>query len=297
MGGVNLSTPAVVGPADVPCLVLHDHRATSRPRSRRGSSAASSTGARSRRATRTPTSTPAPGCSTPSPPGTTRRHLRPLPGPGRADALPRLLPAHRRAASRRPGVNPRNYGTGAERFIFLPRSLLGRYVNNYVGPTITGSPAASLDASPGGGGRGPPRARHQRAALDHQPHGGEGGEDDAGLGRGQGSERRLRARHHPARPRHLPHLPVGVRHELGQQRLRQRAAGQLERAPPGHQRHAARAGHRPGGLRHHRLRGLRRGRRQLPEVGRRRGHRLPAGLGLLRRRLPHRPGHRSSRWW
>ena len=47
-----------------------------------------------------------------------------------------------------PGINPRNYGDGAERFAFLPRSLLGRYVNNYVGPTVTGSPAASLDASP-----------------------------------------------------------------------------------------------------------------------------------------------------
>jgi type IV pilus assembly protein PilY1 len=47
-----------------------------------------------------------------------------------------------------PGINSRNYGTGAERFAFLPRSLLGRYVNNYVGPTITGAPAATLDASP-----------------------------------------------------------------------------------------------------------------------------------------------------
>jgi type IV pilus assembly protein PilY1 len=47
-----------------------------------------------------------------------------------------------------PGINPRNYGVGAERFAFLPRRLLGRYVNNYVGPTITGAPAASLDASP-----------------------------------------------------------------------------------------------------------------------------------------------------
>lgn len=47
-----------------------------------------------------------------------------------------------------PGINPRNYGNGAERFAFLPRSLLGRYVNNYVGPTITGAPSASLDASP-----------------------------------------------------------------------------------------------------------------------------------------------------
>ncbi len=47
-----------------------------------------------------------------------------------------------------PGINPRNYGTGAERFVFLPRSLLGRYVNSYVGPTITGAPSASLDASP-----------------------------------------------------------------------------------------------------------------------------------------------------
>ena len=43
------------GPADVPRLVLHDHLATSRSRSRPGSSAASSTAARSRHATRTPT--------------------------------------------------------------------------------------------------------------------------------------------------------------------------------------------------------------------------------------------------
>jgi len=47
-----------------------------------------------------------------------------------------------------PGITPRKYGDGAEKFVFLPRSLLGRYVNNYVGPTITGAPAASLDASP-----------------------------------------------------------------------------------------------------------------------------------------------------
>ncbi len=47
-----------------------------------------------------------------------------------------------------PGINARNYGNGAERFAFLPRRLLGRYVNSYVGPTITGAPAASLDASP-----------------------------------------------------------------------------------------------------------------------------------------------------
>ncbi len=151
-----------------------------------------------------------------------------------------------------PGINPRNYGTGAERFAFLPRSLLGRYVNNYVGPTITGAPSASLDASPAVGDVDLGGLRSGTLSWTISSTVGKGAKTMlvSGEGRGQSTVFALDI----TQP-DLDTYPIfqwefdmnSVAGSFATARL-----GNSTRPAPRHQRHPARAGDRPGGLRHQR---------------------------------------------
>jgi len=55
---------------------------------------------------------------------------------------------HRGFFAHHAGCGSRNYGTGEELFAYLPRKLLNRYANNYVGRVDVAYPLAMMDASP-----------------------------------------------------------------------------------------------------------------------------------------------------
>lgn len=132
MGGVQLSTPAVIGPAGYPTWFANTSAAEKL--------AYESNFIKASIVARRPTIAYE---------GTTAGYLHAFDA-GRYisgdDVCTTSIAEHRGYFAHTSGCgNSRDYGTGAELFAYLPRKLLGNYVNNYVNDT---SNRASLNASP-----------------------------------------------------------------------------------------------------------------------------------------------------